>query len=172
MAVSSRKTAFAQAVSYALSKVGKPEMVLKNEQLTAIQHVYNGNDVFVWLPMGYGKSICYEVLPFIFDHKRGRTEGSSVNSVVVVISPLVSLMINQVSALREQEVSAAIISGNEGVDKELQATEKDLAKYKLLFSAPEAILGTDRWKEMLLKPPLYDEIVAVAIDEAHCVSKW
>ena len=86
MAVSSGKTAFGQAVSYALSKVGKPEMVLKNEQLTAIQHVYNGKDVFVWLPTGYGKSICYEVLPFIFDHKRGRSEGWSVNSVVVVIS--------------------------------------------------------------------------------------
>ena len=40
-------------MSYALSKVGKPEMVLKNEQLTAIQHVYNGKDVFVWLPTGY-----------------------------------------------------------------------------------------------------------------------
>ena len=65
MAVSSGKTAFGQAVSYALSKVGKPEMVLKNEQLTAIQHVYNGKDVFVWLPTGYGKSICYKVLPFI-----------------------------------------------------------------------------------------------------------
>ena len=42
--------------------------------------------MFVWLPTGYGKSICYEVLPFIFDHKRGRSEGWSVNSVVVVIS--------------------------------------------------------------------------------------
>ena len=76
MAISSGKTAFGQAVSYALSKVGKPEMVLKNEQLTAI----------LWLPTGYGKSICYEVLPFIFDHKRGRSEGWSVNSVFVVIS--------------------------------------------------------------------------------------
>ena len=47
------KTAFGQVVSYALSKVGKPEMVLKNEQLTAIQHVYNGKDAFVWLPTGY-----------------------------------------------------------------------------------------------------------------------
>ena len=48
MAVSSGKTVFGQAMSYALSKVGdKPEMVLKNEQLTAIQHVYDGKDVFV-----------------------------------------------------------------------------------------------------------------------------
>ena len=53
MAVISRKTAFGQAVSYALSKVGKPEMMLRNEQLTAIQRVYNGKDVFVWLLTGY-----------------------------------------------------------------------------------------------------------------------
>ena len=104
-----------------------------------------------------------------FYHSYLTTSEGEAKGVVVVISPLVSLMINQVSALRERGVSAAIVSGNEGVDKELQATEKDLAKYKLLFSAPEAILGTDRWKEMLLKPPLYDEIVAVAIDEAHKV---
>ena len=53
MAVSSGKTAFGHAMTYTLSKVGKPEMVLKNEQLTATQHVYNGKDVFVWLLTGY-----------------------------------------------------------------------------------------------------------------------
>ena len=89
MAVSSGKTAFGQAVSYALSKVGKPEMVLKNEQLTAIQHVYNGKDVFVWLPTGYGKSICYEVLPN--DSYLTTSEGEVKGGQLTVISAVAML---------------------------------------------------------------------------------
>ena len=42
---------------------------LKPEQLQAIRHVYDGKDVSLWLPTGFGKSVCYETLPFVFDHK-------------------------------------------------------------------------------------------------------
>ena len=57
------------AVAYALSKVGKGGLVLKKEQVQTIRNLYNGKDVFLWLPTGFGKSICYEVLPFLFDYK-------------------------------------------------------------------------------------------------------
>ena len=87
-----KEAVFNQALFYTLGKVGKPGMVLKDGQITAIRHVYNGKDVFVWLPR-YSKSICYKVLPFPFDYKRGKSEGLPVSSVVR-ISPLVSLMIN------------------------------------------------------------------------------
>ena len=56
---------FSTAVAYALSKVGKEGLVLKKEQLQTIRNLYNGKDVFLWLPTGFGKSICYEVLPFL-----------------------------------------------------------------------------------------------------------
>ena len=52
-------------------------------------------DIFVWLPTGFGKTVCFEVLPFMFDMKLSR-----VDSLVVVVSPLVSLMIDQVRSLR------------------------------------------------------------------------
>ena len=65
-------------------------MTLKREQESAIRHVYGGNDVFVWLPTGFGKSIVYECLPFLYDHKLGHLEGFSV---VLVLSPLVSLLL-------------------------------------------------------------------------------
>ena len=58
--------------TYALSKVGKGGLVLKKEQLQTIRNLYNGKDVFLWLPTGFGKSICYEVLPFLFDYKSSR----------------------------------------------------------------------------------------------------
>ena len=58
--------------------------------------------------------------------------------------------------------------------KLLLATKEDLTagKYKLLFNAPEAIVRVEKWKEILQTSPLSEKIVAVPVDEAHCVSKW
>ncbi len=50
---------FDQAISYALERLKSPEMKLKPEEVKAIRHVYRGKDVFVWLPTGFGKNICY-----------------------------------------------------------------------------------------------------------------
>ena len=82
-------------ISVALRRVGYPSMTLEPEQKDCVQCVYEGKDVFVWLPTGFGKTVCFEVLPFMFDKKLGR-----VDSLVVVVSPLVSLMIDQVRSLR------------------------------------------------------------------------
>ena len=169
MALSMSDSQFATAVSYAVSKVGKTGIVLKPEQLQAVRHIYEGRDVFLWLPTGFGKSICYEVLPFLFDRKL-----ESECSTVIVVSPLVSLMVDQVADLRLRGVCAAIMSGHKGVHKNLLATDRDVeaGTFCLLFCAPEAIVGSEKWREMLLRPPLSERVVAVAIDEAHCVSEW
>ena len=103
--------------------------------------------MFLWLPTGFGKLVHYETLPFVFDHKeRSSTSCSSANcNVVLVVSPLVSLMIDQVESLQKRCVKAAILSGHDGVPKELQAAEKDLHSCKcLLFSSPEAIAVADK----------------------------
>jgi len=161
---------FHKALSFAVSKIGKEGIVLKPEQLQAVRYIYEGRDVFLWLPTGFGKSICYEVLPFLFDCKLGKSE----SSIVIVVSPLVSLMVDQVASLRSRGVSAAIMSGHKGVDRSLLASDRDVeaGKFSLLFGAPEAIIGSEKWRELLLRPPLSRQVVAVAIDEAHCVSKW
>lgn len=175
MALFSTSDLFAKSLSYAVSRVGKAGIVLKPEQRQAVRHMYDGRDVFLWLPTGFGKSICYEVLPFLFDCKLGKCDTvSSEGSIVIVVSPLVSLMADQVASLRSRGVSAAIMSGHKGVDKALLATDKDVeaGKFSLLFCAPEAIIGSEKWRELLLRPPLSERVVAVAIDEAHCVSKW
>ena len=93
---------FSTAVAYALSKVGKEGLVLKKEQLQTIRNLYNGKDVFLWLPTGFGKSICYEVLPFLFDYKSSRAGPG--NSTVLVVSPLVSLMLDQVCSPRARTI--------------------------------------------------------------------
>ena len=72
-------------------------------------------------------------------------------------------------------MTAAILSGHPGVAIELQASSvPDVCaiKFSLLYAAPEAIISVEKWRTVLLNPPLSERIVAVAIDEAHCVSKW
>ena len=56
------------ALSYALQQLGCEAMMLKPQQQESMKSVYEGKDVFLWLPTGFGKSLCYEVLPFVFDH--------------------------------------------------------------------------------------------------------
>ncbi|KAL5517814.1 hypothetical protein EMCRGX_G003435 [Ephydatia muelleri] len=167
---------FREAVAYSLSCVHQESLVLKAKQEEAPFHLYNGRDVFAWFPTGYGKSICYQLLPFMFDFKLKRTTApQDQRSSVLVISPLVSQMVDQVSGLQKRGVNAAILSGNKDVDKELNASERQvsLGHFQLLYSAPEAILGTDSlWRQFLVCPPLSVSIVAVAVDEAHCVFKW
>ena len=95
--------------------------------------------MFVWLPTGYRKSLCYQLLPFIFDFKLRRTEAiATERSIALVISPLVSLMMDQVCSLQARGICAAILSGNTGVNKALLATERDITqgKLRLLFTAP------------------------------------
>ena len=92
-------------------------------------------------------------------------------SLVIVVSPLVSLMIDQARSLRSRGVKVAVMSSGSGVEKDLIATDDDLTNSSLLFCAPEAILST-RWRKAIEKPEVSCRVVAVVIDEAHCVSKW
>ncbi len=98
-------------------------------------------------PTGYGKSRCYQLLPFLFDHKRSRIGAPEAEmSAVLVVSLLVSLMIDQVSSLLISGISAAILSGNSGVDKKYLANEGDIMTglYHFLYSCPEAISVGER----------------------------
>ena len=82
-----------RSISYALKKIACSSVVLKTEQETCINCIYEGKDVFLWLPTGFGKSLCYEVQPFVFDEKLGKD-----NSIVIVVSLLTSLMVDQVQS--------------------------------------------------------------------------
>ena len=84
-----------------------------------------GNDVFVWLPTGFGKSVIYESLSFVFDCLKNIS-----NSVVLVVSPLVSLMVEQVKSLAKRGVCCAIMSDHI-IDLSFYSSEKDVHGYKV-----------------------------------------
>ena len=96
----SSSTNFEDGLCNALSKLGLSNLQLKNEQKQAI---YGGKDVFLYLPTGLGKSIWFQILPLLFDHKRGLVGGEK-RSCATIVYPLIALMAGQVWNMRKSGV--------------------------------------------------------------------
>jgi ATP-dependent DNA helicase RecQ len=126
------------------------------EQERAIATVLRGEDTFVLMPTGGGKSLCYQVPALCLD------------GLTVVVSPLIALMKDQVDALRLNGIDAAFLNStlDEFEQREL-ANRLRTGAVKILYVAPERLV-TERFLTFLatLKPVLF------AIDEAHCISQW
>lgn len=88
--------------------------------------------------------------------------------IVVIVSPLVSLMEDQVNCLQSIGVSAVKISSQAGIDR----PSIEYGKYSLVFGSPEAWLRNDRWRSMLGNGVYRARLCAVAIDEAHVIRQW
>ncbi|MGZ5116225.1 MAG: RecQ family ATP-dependent DNA helicase, partial [Burkholderiales bacterium] len=128
----------------------------RGAQSEIIEHVVDGGDALVLMPTGGGKSLCYQIPALM-------REGCAV-----VVSPLIALMHDQVAALTEAGVEAAVL--NSSLDQESAlATERAFAagKLDLLYVAPERLV-TARFIELLSR----SKVALFAIDEAHCVSQW
>jgi ATP-dependent DNA helicase RecQ len=129
---------------------------LRPLQAEAIEAALAGRDSLVVLPTGGGKSLCYQVPPAV----DGTTD--------IVVSPLISLMKDQVDGLRESGYSAAALhsglSNDERREIELRAAA---GEYRLLFVAPERVLSPS-----LLQLVRRLKVRRFAIDEAHCISHW
>ncbi len=121
-----------------------------------VDHVVAGGDALVLMPTGSGKSLCYQI-PAIVRPGLG-----------LVVSPLIALMHDQVTALRELGVRAACLhSGLDEAESRRVLARMHAGELDLLYVAPERLL-TDRFLGRLAEVPL----ALFAIDEAHCVSQW
>jgi ATP-dependent DNA helicase RecQ len=125
-------------------------------QEQAIQSVLNGEDTLCVMPTGGGKSICYQIPALVF-------EGTTI-----VISPLISLMKDQVDTLLQLGVSAAFINSSlTGLETRDRMERAKSGEYKLLYVAPERLESYDFMEYLKeLNIPL------IAVDEAHCISQW
>ena len=77
-------SSFSEALSYALRRLKMTRITVKEEQCSSVRAVYEGSDVFVWLPTGYGKSLCYQALPFLMDYRKGLVDSRKSCGVLVV----------------------------------------------------------------------------------------
>ena len=131
----------------------------KGEQEAIITNILSGNDTFVIMPTGGGKSMCYQ-LPALM------SEGTAI-----VISPLIALMKNQVDQLRAFGGSDSIAHFlNSSLTKSDIARVKDdvlAGKSKLLYVAPESLTKQENIDFLRL-----NQVSFVAVDEAHCISEW
>ena len=121
-----------------------------------VSAILAGRDVLGVMPTGAGKSICYQIPAAILP------------GVAIVISPLISLMRDQVDALNDVGLPAAFINTTQTPDEQDLVFAQALSgQIKLLYAAPER-LETERFRNFAVRVP----ISLVAVDEAHCVSQW
>ena len=154
------------ALDQAVTKMGYLD--LRREQELAVKKFAMGNDVFVSLPTGSGKSVCYGILPIVFDLLRGKP-----GSVVVVVSPLISLMKDQVVSMKKRGINA-VYYGEADPNSDDQSIASNIAssQFQILYLSPESLLKSDALRDVLQSPHHQENLVALVIDEAHCVKKW
>lgn len=125
-------------------------------QLKIILSILNKRDVFCIMPTGSGKSVCYQIPALI------------MTGITIVISPLISLMKDQVDGLKDNGIKAIYINSTQSME-EISEILKDasLGEYKLIYITPERLES-----RIFLGMIRSVEISQVAVDEAHCVSEW
>lgn len=128
----------------------------RNGQEELIDNISAGRDVLGVMPTGAGKSICYQVPALM------------MNGVTLVVSPLISLMADQVAALVEAGVKAAYINSSLTYPQYREVFRRAReGRYKIIYVAPERLLT-----EEFLSLSAELEISMLTVDEAHCVSQW
>jgi len=125
-------------------------------QQQAVEAALVGQDSLVVLPTGGGKSVCYQLPPLLMPN------------FTLVVSPLKSLMKDQVDGLRELGISAAALSSSQAASEKREAIRMaEAGQLKLLYIAPERLLLPNTIEWLKSCPP-----ASIAIDEAHCISHW
>lgn len=163
----------------------------KDRQLECLKAVYDGKDVLAVLPTGYGKSLIFQAAPFLLS-AREDIDVDGTDRVILIVTPLNSIMMDQCMHLCEREISACYLDfqchtasaysvsleeedagETEGTDGKIQTTvpidDIKSGKYNIVFCHPESLLCPDG--RQLLRS-LRHKICAFAVDEAHIVLEW
>lgn len=175
MVVQNRKCKMAVAqIEIAFNDVCKIFNVenLNLHQRKAIKYVVETkNDVFVSLPTGCGKSLIYCSLPIVYSSLGSLKSAtkSDIKHIVIVVSPLINLMKDQVSRLTSCGITAIALTEALSEDK-IQALIN--GEFSIVFGSPESWLNNDRWRQMVGNNIYKRGVRAVVVDKAHVVSHW
>ncbi|SCM04293.1 ADP-dependent DNA helicase RecQ, putative [Plasmodium chabaudi chabaudi] len=131
---------------------------LKHFQIEAVHAVFHKKDSFLVMATGMGKSLCYQI-PSIMDEYK--------NKLTIVISPLISLMKDQVDNLNRKKIAAVFLGSGQKKNNQRILSEVKQGLYSIVYCSPEYALNN---KSLFLV--LKSRILLVAIDEVHCMSEW
>jgi superfamily II DNA helicase RecQ len=197
--------AFLSCLEFALLNSVYKGIILKPKQVLCLESAYLEKDVMCVLPTGYGKSLIFHLLPMLIFAKyklrsdvlgwRSKAISTVVNTIVIVVSPLNSLMSDQISRLNMSGIQASVIGVKESRGDENMANsfdknymddefnvdvdfrfcqEKKLrdGQYHIVFAYPESLISSKYGRELLLSEKYRDNVVAIVIDEVHCIVDW
>lgn len=156
---------------------------LHESQKLAINTVLTGGDLFLSTKTGSGKSLPYQAIPVISrlrpdsnPHTHDTGPGSTINQqkcqtspkwLVLVVAPLISIMREQTQRLDKAGVKAGYIGQTEH-----QCPEDVFSQSEVVFGTPEALLQTDKWRDVLKTEDVLKRLKLVVVDEAHTVHQW
>lgn len=153
---------FEEALRESLIALKLGDLVLKKEQKAALYAVTSGKqDCFSILPTGFGKSLIFQLVPFLVD----RLEKVS-DSCVLVVSPLNAIISDQIEKLKERGVGVTVLKeGDQFVNPSIDDT------VNFVHGHAEAFVGNESVRT-LLRSSFRDRVKAVVIDEAHFIVQW
>jgi ATP-dependent DNA helicase RecQ len=129
---------------------------LRPMQRASMEASLAGKDVLLVLPTGGGKSLCYQLPALVLD------------APVLVVSPLIALMEDQVAAARQAGIACAALHSHQTGTEQWRITQDYIAGHiRLLYTSPERLVKTQLVDDLAARPP-----ALIAVDEAHCVSHW
>ncbi|KAH8673331.1 P-loop containing nucleoside triphosphate hydrolase protein [Xylariales sp. PMI_506] len=144
----------------------------RHEQEAAIDRILHGENTLVVFPTGAGKSLCYQIPGIAFEkldlHAGLRAPGE--HGITIVVSPLIALMADQVTALKKRGVSAECLDSTKTWEQVQQITaDMHSGKLRILYCAPER-LNNEGFVEKMKH--VKGGVRLLAVDEAHCISEW
>lgn len=136
---------------------------LKPEQEACLRNFMEGKDVFGLLPTGFGKSLIYQLAPLVA--KKLGKPNANANPVVVVVSPLLALIEDQI----KEAGIMGITAGQLGISDDQDIIN---GKFSIVFGSPESWILNSKWRGMLSSKVYQDNIIGIVVDEVHVTYKW
>ena len=133
---------------------------LYDHQRKVISDTLLSKDVFLSTKTSSGKSLCYQSIPVVYQHRQ-------LPVIVLVISPLLSIMEEQVQLLRAMGFTATVIGKDPKENNDIKT-----GKYSFLYTNPETVLKDDEWREVLMTEVYRKTVRLIVVDEAHMVTQW
>ncbi len=183
--------AFLTCLQFAICNSIYCNAILKPKQIISLEHLYLMRDVICVLPTGYGKSLIFHVLPGLLFAKQKldidlslrNVDVSAITAVIIVVSPLNALISNQISRLGLSGIRASVLgvkvseqeSEFDSLECDLRLCDEDklhAGYYHIVFAHPESFISCKYGRDLLQSQTYQRNVVAIVIDEAHCILEW